>query len=81
VLDDVVLHCKRGQAGIDADVAALREASQRARLLYLMRVTQGQVGRVGCAASWVQTAWIGLGYHLMLHVRRAWYVMLAVAQA
>jgi hypothetical protein len=44
VLDDVVLHCKRGQAGIDADVAALREASQRARLLYLMRVTQGQVG-------------------------------------
>lgn len=44
VLDDVMHHCKAGQAGIDRDVAELREASQRARLLYLMRVTQGQVG-------------------------------------
>lgn len=44
VLDDVMYHFKASQNDIDADVATLREAAQKARVLYLMRATQGQVG-------------------------------------
>lgn len=43
VLDDVLENSKRAQSAIQRNIVLMREETQRARMLYLMRVMRGKV--------------------------------------